>query len=162
MTVLNVVLSAISALAAVIAAVGIFIAARQLKFSVWLKAQGIYTEPEFLVARKEILQHFGFKESVPSRIGQNDEESAIKVCQKMDELSRLRPFLGQRKIIETWGYPLGKSWMILKSTIEQEREFHPTKWEAFERIGKAAVKKYRLEKVNQEMVEKKTNFNKTF
>ena len=71
MEILKVALSAIS-FATFIAVVGIFIAVRQLKLSVWLKAQELYTEHEFYKARREILQHFGFKETIPSRIGKNE------------------------------------------------------------------------------------------
>ncbi len=137
--------------AAIVGVVGIFLAARALKFNAWIKAQEIYVNKDFYKARKDILSHFGFTNAVPSRIGQTDEDSAIHVCQKMDELARLKPYLGTKRIIEAWGIPMGKSWMILLATVNQERKTHKAKWDAFQRLAKVAIKKHKLEDLNREL-----------
>jgi len=74
----------------------------------------------------------------------------------MDELARLKSFLGKRKILNAWGYPLGKSWMILELTVHEVRELdaHPGKWDTFQRLGEAAKKKFRLEELNRKMAKK--------
>lgn len=147
--------TAVGAIAAFIAASGVWLAVRQIKFGGWLKAQEIFTHQNFIDAREEILKHFGYDNSIPSRIGETDEKSAKLVCRKMDELARLKSYLGKDTIIKTWGYPLGKSWMILKATVEQERIGHSGKWDAFQHLGDAAVKKLDLETLNKNIFGKR-------
>lgn len=151
--ILTLVFRGLSAIAAIIGAGGIVYAVKTFKFNTWLKAQAIYVNNEFYNARKDILSHFGFKAPVPSRIGQGDEESAILVCQKMDELARLKSYVGKKEIIETWGIPMGKSWMILRETVLAERkQSHDRKWDAFQRLAEIAIKKYNLEELNKKLV----------
>lgn len=146
--------TALGAIAALVAAIGVFIAARQIKFTGWLRAQEIFTHQDFIRARKDILQYFGYEGEIASRIGEADEESAKFVCRKMDELACLKPFLGKHKILDAWGFPLGKSWMILEPTVLKVREIdsHPRKWIAFQRLGEAAKKKLHLEDINRSLV----------
>ena len=70
---------------------------------------------------------------------------------EMDELARLVLYISKENVLETWSYPLGKSWMILEPTVRDEREktYHPDKWEAFKDLGEQAVRKYGLEEKNK-------------
>ena len=76
----------------------------------------------------------------------------------MNELARLEPYLGEDKILDTWGYPLGKSWMILEETVKAEQKYQPNKWKSFKDLGETAKKKFNLEKLNKEFAKEKKQF----
>ena len=162
---------ALTAIAACVGAVGIYYAARTFRyaaktfrFNTWLKAQAIYVEDkEFYDARTYVLNKFGFdKNNPPTFNSETEREYALLVCRKMDELARLIPYVKREKIIETWGVPMGKSWMILENFIIDEinREApHIMKWTPFEDLCKEAVEKYNLRDWNEQQYQEKQKKN---
>jgi hypothetical protein len=151
------VLTGLRTLATVIAAGGVYFAVKTFRFNTWLKAQVIYTDQEFYKARETVLSHFGFEEESPPTFSNQNKDQALLVCRKMDELAHLKWYVGKKKIIETWGLQMGKSWMILKKLVDEVRrqDTHPEKWNAFERFAKIAIKKYSLKKLNQKLAANK-------
>jgi hypothetical protein len=133
----NVLVSAIGAFFAALATGGIFIAARQLRLDAWVKAQEIFTNPDFIKARAGVFQS-------QSRGTRPLEKDASEVCRRMDELARIVPFLSYRrgraekKALRAWDDPIGKAWHALEAFVSEERgkTGWTTKWEAFERLGK--------------------------
>ena len=156
LTVLMAVSTVVTAIATLVIAIGIVYTARQFKFSTWLKAQEIFTGYKLTKSRTQILQKFPYYKKLTSMIGTADEQAAKELCRRMDELARLVPYISKENVLETWDYPLGKSWMILEPTVRDEREktYHPDKWEAFKDLGEQAVRKYGLEEKNKEWSEK--------
>jgi len=150
----------VSAVAAIIATIAVFYAAKQFQFAGWIAAQELFTDTDFTKARTEVLKNFPFsikpvpylKDKTKNFTYNRDiKENALTVCRKMDELARLEPYLGSKKIIDTWGYPLGKSWMILEATVNAERKstYHLAKWNAFMELGGEAVKRLNLDELNK-------------
>ena len=129
----------LGAIAALIAAVGVWWAARTFKFSTWLKAQAIYTDKDFYNARKAIFSNY------PNELVFTDElkDDAILVCQKMDELAHLKWYVGEEKIIKEWGHQMAKAWKMLEKFVEcvRNEEGYLKKWKAFEDLAKKAAKK---------------------
>jgi hypothetical protein len=154
---LKIILDGIKTIATIVAACALFLAVRVLRFNAFTEAQKIYTDKideniSFIDARTKILSHFGYENTIESRIGKSDEKEAFLVCRMMDKLARLEPYLGKKEILRVWGVPLGKSWMILRKTVEAEQaKGQPKKWDAFERMGKKAMDKHNLIKLNEEM-----------
>ncbi len=142
--VLNLVFTGLGATAAIIGAGGIVYAAWTFRFNTWLKAQEIYMDKEFREAREKVLGYFGCKEK-PAFIDKM-REHALLVCRKMDELARLEWYVDKEKIIETWGIPMGKSWIILEKLVHDKRKHdnNENKWDAFKKIGEEAAQKYNL------------------
>lgn len=128
--------SAVGAIATMFAVVGIFQAAKQLRFDAWLKAQEIFTS--FTDSRTKVYAHVA-KPTEPW--SPTDKEEGLLVCRKLDELCHLAPYLGRAKILEAWGNPLATSWASLKWLVQQERDQSswPAKWSAFERCGEKAL-----------------------
>ncbi len=142
----------VGAVATVVAALGVLYAIKQIKLSGWIEAQNIFTETEFVKAREKVFGYFPFERQVPAYIDLNLKDlkdAALLVCRQMDKLARLKPYLGMKTILQAWGYPLGKAWLILEGTVRAERKYHPRKWDAFERLGEKAVKKLRVKKLNK-------------
>lgn len=142
------VFTGLGAAAAIIGAGGIIYALKTFKFNTWLKAQAIYMDKEFYEARKTVLAHFeGFNKNNPPTFTAQDRDDALLVCRKMDELARLTPYIKKEKIIETWGTPMGKSWIILEKLVDDVRtqDVNLKKWKAFKDMAKEAIKKYNLE-----------------
>ena len=54
MNVVQLVFQAIGALSAMVGCIAIVLAARQLRFNCWLKAQEIFTEEKFVEARRKV------------------------------------------------------------------------------------------------------------
>jgi len=158
--ILQLVIETISALAAVVACIVIGIAARQLSFNCWLKAQEIFTEGSFTKARGRVYSR------IPSGTNQSSKESSKEwtdddflVCRKMDELARLAPYLGffgsgEKLMLKTWLDPLAKSWIVLHSLVCEERKKTPKwqKWDAFEKLGKEAAKQLGMEELAKEQL----------
>jgi hypothetical protein len=138
--------AAITALATVVATAAIFCAARQLRFNAWLKAQEIFVREEFTDARGRVLRHL---QDLNAEWDSNDRKAAYEVCRRMDEFCRLSPYFaltkrrGQKKVLKVWADPIAKSWALLRLLVEGERlkVGWPTKWDAFEKHGEAALKK---------------------
>ena len=134
------VLGAIATSAAVL---GILIAARQLRFEAWLKAQEVWVQKDFVRARGRIFSHI----TKPHDWDADDQEAALEVCRRMDEFCRLAPYFsftesrGDEIVLDVWHNPLGKSWLLLQPLVVTERDVveWQTKWDAFEHLGKAAA-----------------------
>ena len=47
----------------------------------------------------------------------------------------------QKEIIEIWHIPMSKLWDVYEEIVRKERSNHPSKWDAFERLGKDCVKR---------------------
>lgn len=130
--------SAVSAIATLFAALGIFLAARQLRFSAWIKAQEIFTAEPFVAARKLVFSHLATPtEQWPDA----HQENALLLCRRMDELCHLAPYLGRRRIIEWWASPLAKSWAAVAWLVERERaqSRDPGKWRAFQQLAEKSL-----------------------
>jgi len=146
MNVAQLVFQAIGALSALVACIGIAVAARQLRFNCWLKAQEIFTEDEFVEARRKVYSRLpGRTCELPKEWTPHDH----LVSRKMDELVRLAPYLGlfgagKRLILKTWDDPLAKSWIALRPLVEKEQERWPKKWHVFEEFGKKAAAQLNL------------------
>lgn len=138
---------AIGAISALVGCVAIVVAARQLQFNCWLKAQEIFTNDKFVEARRKVYSR------LPGRTCELSKEwtpADHLVCRKMDELVRLSPYLGlfgagKRLILETWNDPLAKSWIALRPLVEKEQERWPKKWSTFQEFGKEAVAQLKLD-----------------
>ena len=141
----------IGAIVALIGVVAARCAVKTFEFNTWLKAQEIYTNPDFYKAREAVLSSWDFGQTYPANIRGYERKNAILVCQRMDELARLEPYLKEEKIIGAWGRPMGKSWLILeKFVIKGEREKDDNKkWTPFEELAGKAIKKYNLELKNK-------------
>jgi hypothetical protein len=135
---------AVSAIATIFAALMIFFAIKQLRFQAWLEAQKIFVEDEFRKSRGQIFSYLAPKKD---QHDEKDEEHFARVCQLMDELCRLEPYLGKSKMLSTWDDPIGKTWFVAQSWVKKERDIcnWSTKWDAFEKIGTEALKKLRKE-----------------
>ena len=150
---LTLVFTGLGAIAAIIGAGGILWAVRSFKFNTWLAAQKIYMDQEFYEARKTVLSKFPFDEKNPPTFSGAKEDQALFVCRKMDEFAHLTSYVGEEKIIEVFGSPMGKAWMILKETVKKEcgRASHPKKWDAFKHLAEKAIGKHNLEELNREL-----------
>lgn len=133
--------SAISAVATVFAAGGIFLARKQLRFDAWLKAQEIFNGKEFTEARGRV---FARLDTEPREWTGLERNEGLDVCRKMDELAWLIPHLPKRTVLRVWGDPFRKAWLVLAPLVEEERVkcAWSKKWEAFERVGKEALRRH--------------------
>ncbi|MCK5270201.1 MAG: hypothetical protein KAJ46_05420 [Sedimentisphaerales bacterium] len=158
-TMVGAIAAMVGAIAAIFAIKAVFYAAKQFKFTGWIAAQELFTNTEFTKARTEVLKNFPFSTKPAPYLNDDIKEKALTVCRQMDELARLEPYLGSKTIIDTWGYPLGKSWMILEETVNEERDstYHPTKWGAFMELGREAVKRLNLEELNRDQGRSRKN-----
>ena len=124
--------------------------AQQLWFATWVKTQEIFVDEKFTTARGKVY----------ARIPHNTEAKSMWttddyiVCRKMDELARIAPYLGifgsgERLVLRTWRGPLAKSWIVLHSLVKEERNKTPgwSKWDAFEKLGKKAMKQLGLKEI---------------
>lgn len=133
--------TAVSAIATAIGATAIILAARQLRFQAWIKAQQLFTSKEFVELRSWVIERDGVWNAA-------DKEQAKEACRKLDEFARLVPFLGltsslARKLaLRIWADPIAKCWRSLEPMIMEERQQTRSsdKWDAFETFGKEAVK----------------------
>lgn len=137
---MNEVWAAISAIASVVSASAIYLAVRQLKFNSWIKAQELFTIKEFVESRKLVNRKFTNPEEAWT---DEEKEQALYLCRRMDELAWLSPYLSKRKIINVWGYPIAKSWLVVETFVIEERRISkwPEKWKAYENIAIKALKK---------------------
>lgn len=117
----DVVLSAASAIFTALAATGVFLAARQLKFDAWLRTQELWTNREVRDLRSWLL-------SAPDRkAAASDKTRAKDLCRKLDEFARLVPYLswfprfGTWYALRIWGNPLAELWTSLKDVVNDER-----------------------------------------
>ena len=130
--------SAVSAIATLIGAGAILYAARQLRFEAWLKAMDIWVGKEFTDARTKLFTRL---ENPQPFLKPEEKELELFVCRRVDEFVRLAPYVGRRRLLSVWGDPLAKAWLLLEARVLEEREVcnWPTKWDAFERLGKKAL-----------------------
>ena len=115
--------------------------AKEREFHCWLKAQEIWTEKDFRLARSKIFERL----HKPGASWTDEEKDAAKdVCRRMDEFARLVPYLGAETMLDTWDDPLAKAWIVLKQIVNEERS-GPTqwskKWNGFEDLGQLALDK---------------------
>lgn len=132
--------SAFGAIATGASAVAIYYAALQFRFSAWLRAQEIWNAPEFTKHRGIVFARVG----KPVEPWEGDEEvAALDVCRKVDEFARLKRYIGTRRLLNVWGDPLAKAWLLLEPVVVQEREKTgwKEKWIEFERIGRKALER---------------------
>lgn len=134
----NLLFGAVTAVSAAAGSTAIIIAVLQLRFSSWLKAQEVFTEPEFTKARGVVLPRYWRGDQHWTK---EDMESAKLVCRRMDELARLVPFISERKVLETWDDPIGKCWSVLNDMVKKEQQTcnWPEKWVAFQTLGAKAL-----------------------
>jgi hypothetical protein len=135
--------SAVGAIATVIGVVAIFFAISQIRFEAWLKAQEIWTSPEFTALRENLFKRL---DSGKLDWSTDEEIEAKKACRKLDELADLIPYLPKKNALKAWGVPYAKAWTILEPIVMKERETNVwlEKWQAFEKLGKSALKKYHV------------------
>jgi len=132
--------SAVSAIFTAITSIAIIFAIMQIRFDAWLRAQEIFVEDNFRNARATV---FSLINKPMKEWSSDEKKAAMKVCQKMDELVHLSPYLSKRRILENWDDPLGKSWLALEPFVKKEREDcnWPDKWKEFEKYGSKALQK---------------------
>lgn len=130
--------SALSALATLAGAAAILFAARQLRFEAWLKAQDVWGSNDFTLARGKI---FARLDDLQASWALEDKALGLDVCRRVDEFVRLAPYLSQRRMLAFWGDTLAKAWVVLDPLVSEERiaTAQPTKWDAFERLGRKAL-----------------------
>lgn len=92
--------TAIGALFTAVGAVAVIFAARRLDFNAWVKAQEIFTQPDFTAARGVVLPRYRTDRLAPWTASEKDQ--AKLVCRKMDEFARLLPFLRRPLVLKTW------------------------------------------------------------
>lgn len=152
----------ITAVAALIGAVAVGFVAQQLWFGAWTKAQEIFVDEKFTMARGKVYARIPNDAEVKSTWTTDDD----MVCRKMDELARLAPYLGifgsgERLVLRTWLDPFAKSWIVLHSLVQEERNKTPgwRKWDAFEKLGKKAMNRLGLREIpkNQLLTPKTEN-----
>jgi len=138
--------TAITAIFTALISFSIVIAIIQYNYSVWRKAQNIYTNKKFFIARKKILSYFDIPNNIPLEESELKKvmKEAILVCQRMDELAGLKQFYFKKKIIKYWGIQMGKSCLILENFINDERKHNKNKWDNFVDIAKKSIKKYNV------------------
>jgi hypothetical protein len=130
--------TALGAIATTLGAGAIVVAARQLRFQAYLKAQEIWTDVEFTAARGRVLARFD-----DGRLDWTDGEEveALNVCRRMDEFARLIPYLPRKTALQVWGVPFARAWFVLRPVVDRERTkcAWPEKWCAFEELGRLAL-----------------------
>jgi len=133
--------TAVGALATVVGSVAILLAVSQLRFEAWLKAQEIWTVPDFTEARGRV---FARLDTGNQEWTAEEEAQGGHVCRKMDEFAGLIPYLPRRTAVRIWGIPFAKAWLVLEGVVARERAkcAWPDKWHAFERLGRAALAKH--------------------
>jgi hypothetical protein len=134
--------TATGAIFTVIAASAIVLAARQLKFDAWLKAQELFVKNDFRKARKVVLEELKCKPFASWTSAQRKQ--GLLVCRRMDEFVRLAPFLGKtfllkNRMLDVWYDPIGKCWSTLEPLVREEQKNWPEKWDAFETVGMKAT-----------------------
>jgi hypothetical protein len=131
-------------LCAIIGTGAVVIAVCQLYLSIWLKSQELFTDKDFTEARGVVLSHY-WQENKEWTEEDNEKKRRELVCAKMDELARLRPFISETKILETWDDPIGKCWHVLEEFVKEERQQTgwDVKWKAFEDVGQKALARVR-------------------
>jgi hypothetical protein len=134
--------TAVAAIAAVVGSYTVYLAVRQLRFDAWLKAQEIWTTKPFTEARGHIFAHLDGH--TPQEWTNANESEALEVCRRMDEFARLTPYIRKKTVIRVWGSPFAKAWLVLEPVVKRERAKceWPDKWQAFEHLGLAALKKH--------------------
>ncbi len=149
--------TAFGALATMVAVFTIFFAGRQLRLDAWVRVQEIFVKRNFVNARTRVFRHLHDPHLVWDA---KDEEAGLEVCRRMDEVCRLAdyfsfiPYIGKRKFLKVFEDSLGKSWALLRLLVMAERDKVEwnTKWDAFEKLGGAALN--RLPKGKQEKLMK--------
>jgi hypothetical protein len=134
--------SGIGALATVAAAIGVVLAARQLSFDAWSKAQDLLVEERFKKARARV---FRLIDSA-SPWEADDEIAAELICVRITELCRLSPYFaiipgqGRERLIDAWDEQLAKCWKVLEPFIAAEyAKVHGShKWDQFIGVGREA------------------------
>ncbi len=132
---------ALTAIFTGIASVGIILASRQLRFQAWLKAQEIWTAPDFTQNRGRVFARLDNKK----RDWETEEKTdGLQVCRKMDEFAGLIPYLPKRIALRLWGVPFAKAWFVLEPIVNGERAKcgWQDKWHAFERLGTSALRSH--------------------
>ena len=134
------ILQGLSAIATIIMVVGIFLAIRQLRFEAWNRAQDLFVKKPFRDARGKV---FGYLEPLSEKHDDGEDQEYFKyVCEAMDEFCHLSKHVGESKFLSTWYDPIGKAWYLTKDwvKVEQDKTGWKTKWDAFETVGKKALK----------------------
>jgi hypothetical protein len=112
-----------------------------------LKAQEVFTHPDFTGARGTIFARLD-KDADPQwseRWSNDEKKAALLVCRRMDEFCHLVPYLGlvpclgKRRALAVWDDPIAKAWFLLEPLVTIEQRRWPTKWDAFQKLGVAAL-----------------------
>ena len=141
--------SALGALATAAGAIAILYTAKQLRFQAWVKAQEIWTSERFTIERGKI---FSRLDTLPALWTPEDKGIGLDIYRQTEEFVRLAPFFtlapffaryfGERQMQAVWGDGFAKTWVILAPLVIEERKktAQPTKWDAFEWVGKDALR----------------------
>ena len=131
----------VGSLASLAGATAIGLAVRQLRFDAWLKAQEIFTDEHFVNSRGAVFARFDDSQNPWPEVRGAD---ALRVCRRMDEMAHLAGGVGRDKMLDVWGNPIAKAWLLLKPTVEFERTQSrwDNKWEAFKALGEEAVRRH--------------------
>jgi hypothetical protein len=115
---------------------------KSIEMAAWVQATAVWTDKDFIEGRRVMLtrvQYLGTAFAWSSR----QKEIAMDVCRRMDEFAYLALFLDQKRVLEVWDDPLGKTWAVLQPVVEEERKNvkWESKWSRFEELGSAALEK---------------------
>ena len=140
----------ITAVSALLGAGAVFYVAKQLCFAAWTKAQETFVDEKFMMARGKVYARIPNDAEAENFWTEDD----YMVCRKMDQLAALAKYLrplsfGEDLVLKTWRDPLAKSWIVLHSLVQEERNKTPgwPKWEAFEKLGKNAMDSLNLKEI---------------
>jgi hypothetical protein len=130
--------SALTTLATFAGVFAILYAGKQLRFEVWVKAVDIWSSKEFTDHRRAIFRRL---DDLQAPWAQEDKDRGLEVCRRIDEFVRLAPYMGQRRMLGVWGDGIAKAWVVLKPLVTEEREAtaQPTKWDAFQKLGRKGL-----------------------
>jgi hypothetical protein len=145
MTQLTQIATIVGGIAALFAALGVWLVREQLRLATWANAQEIFTDYEFTNDRTLIQEHY---ERNTSTCPAGDRDKALLVCRKMDQLCCIvtEKILSENKLFQHWIRPIGKCWIVIESrwrmiTDARNHDDNLTKWNAFMIVGEKASRK---------------------
>jgi hypothetical protein len=111
------------------------------RMAAWVELQKLWTDPVFTEQRRMLLTRR--RQGPQEPWSADDLDTALHVCRRTDSFCRLAPFFGEDNVLKIWDDPIAKLWRILELIVEKERNATgwATKWDSFERLGRAAQAK---------------------
>jgi hypothetical protein len=131
--------SGVSALGSLLGAGAILYAARQFRFQAMMKAQELFNQEWFRTARSTL---FARLDESPRSFSESERREALVILSHLDEFARLESYIGRRRLIQIWGDPLAKAWILLEPLMADERirAHAPEKWDVLASVCKRALR----------------------